>query len=95
MTRIILSVELLNTMRPMPKRLAGSVAVVTGAYSGRWETRGNEVVHDVEQSLFPNWKGNPLVRTFQTNGNLLTLSTGSFFIHGIKYTAVLVWQRDA
>lgn len=65
------------------------------AYSGRWKIRGNEVVHDVEQSLFPNWMGNPLVRAFRANGNLLTLSTGPFFIHGIEYTAVLVWQRDA
>ena len=64
------------------------------AYSGRWKIRGNEVVHDVEQSMFPNWAGNPLVRAFKKGENLLTLSTTTFLIHGLEYTAVLVWERE-
>ncbi len=64
------------------------------AYSGKWKIRGNEVVHDVEQSLFPNWAGGPLVRAFQKGKNLLTLSTGVFLIRGVEYTAALVWERE-
>ncbi|MDE2511641.1 MAG: lipocalin-like domain-containing protein, partial [Elusimicrobia bacterium] len=64
------------------------------AYSGRWEIHGNEVVHDVEQSLFPNWTGIQLARAFRLDGDLLSLSTTAFTIHGKEYTAVLVWEKE-
>ena len=64
------------------------------AYGGRWTIRGNEVVHDVEQSLFPNWTGSSLARTFQRDGDRLTLTAPAFVICGVEYTAVLVWEKE-
>jgi hypothetical protein len=65
------------------------------AYSGRWKIRGSDVVHDVEQSLFPNWGGGPLVRAFRLDGMRLTLTTAVFSIRDAKYTAALVWEKEA
>jgi hypothetical protein len=64
------------------------------AYSGRWSIRGNEVVHVLEQSLFPNWAGGALTRAFQLDGNRVTLTTAAFVVSGIEYTAALVWERE-
>ena len=64
------------------------------AYSGRWTIQGNEVIHDVEQSMFPNWTGNTLVRAFQKDKDCLTLTTSEFTIRRMKYTAILIWERE-
>ena len=64
------------------------------AYSGRWSIRGNDVVHDVEQSLFPNWIGNKLVRAFRIDGIRMTLTTAAFLIRDVEFTAALVWERE-
>lgn len=77
------------TERELADAARGSVA-----YSGRWTLRGNEVVHDVEQSLFPNWAGGALTRAFQFDGRRLTLTTAAFLIAGQEFTAALVWERE-
>ncbi len=65
------------------------------AYSGLWRLRGGKVVHEVEQSLFPNWTGHALVRMADLKDGRLTLSTGVFKIGAAKYTAALVWEKEA
>src|SRR6185369_7565794 len=69
----------------------GAAAAGCVAYSGTWRVRGGDVVHEVEQSLFPNWSGGPLVRAFRLDGDRLTLTTGVFLIRGEEWTAALVW----
>lgn len=64
------------------------------AYSGSWVIRGDAVVHDVEQSLYPNWVGAQLTRGFKLDGELLSLSTENFMINGSAFTAVLVWEKE-
>ena len=61
-------------------------------YSGRYEIQGDTVIHHVEVCLFPNWVGNDQKRTFQFDGNRLTLSTP---LPGgdIQRSAHLVWER--
>lgn len=62
------------------------------SYSGRYEVNEDMVIHHVDVSLFPNWVGNDQKRTFQFDGNRLTLSTP---LPGgdIQRSAHLVWER--
>jgi len=62
------------------------------SYSGRYEINEDTVTHHVEVSLFPNWVGNDQKRTFQFDGNRLTLSTP---LPGgdMQRSAHLVWER--
>jgi hypothetical protein len=62
------------------------------SYSGRYEVQGDKVIHHVEVCLFPNWVGNDQKRTFQFDGNRLTLSTP---LPGgdIQRSAHLVWEH--
>lgn len=65
------------------------------AYSGLWRLRGGTVIHDVEQSLFPNWTGHALVRFVKLEGRRLTLSTGAFSVGASKYAAArLAWEKE-
>lgn len=63
------------------------------SYSGRYEIRGNTVVHHVEVSLYPNWVGTDLERSFELSGNRLRLSTAPFLVSGRMRSAHLVWER--
>jgi hypothetical protein len=45
------------------------------SYCGRYEFRGDTVVHRVELGLFPNWVGVEQERLVEVAGNRLTLST--------------------
>jgi hypothetical protein len=62
------------------------------SYSGRYEVQEDTVTHHVEVSLFPNWVGNDQKRTFQFDGNRLTLSTP---LPGgdMQRSAHLVWEH--
>ncbi|NOQ43954.1 MAG: hypothetical protein GQ560_05780 [Dehalococcoidia bacterium] len=62
------------------------------SYSGRYEINEDTVTHHVEVSLFPNWVGNDQKRTFQFDGNRLTLSTP---LPGgdMQRSAHLVWEH--
>jgi len=45
------------------------------AYFGRYEVRGDTVVHSIDVSLFPNWTGAEQARPFTLAGGELTLRT--------------------
>ncbi|NEO91513.1 MAG: lipocalin-like domain-containing protein [Moorea sp. SIO3G5] len=46
------------------------------SYSGKYEIKGNKVVHHVEVSLIPDWTGTDLERTFEfSSDSRLVLST--------------------
>jgi hypothetical protein len=45
------------------------------AYFGSYEVRGNEVIHTISSSLYPNWSGTNAARPFEINGDQLTLRT--------------------
>lgn len=53
----------------------GSAAAGYLAYSGRYTTQGDEVIHHVEFSLFPDWVGDDQVRLIGWEGDDLVLST--------------------
>jgi len=63
------------------------------AYSGRYEVRGDKMIHHVEVSLFPNWVGQEQERFYRLEGNLLCLSTEPLPFRNTYQTAHLEWER--
>lgn len=63
------------------------------SYCGRYDFRGDTVVHHVELSLFPNWVGVEQERLVELAGNRLTLSTRPILLGGMQRTARLIWER--
>jgi Lipocalin-like domain len=63
------------------------------SYCGRYEFRGDTVVHRVELSLFPNWIGVEQERLVEIAGDRLILSTRPILLGGLQRTAHLVWER--
>ena len=63
------------------------------SYCGRYEWRGQTVVHFVELSLFPNWVGAEQERLVEVAGDRLTLSTRPMVLGGVLKTASLTWER--
>ncbi len=63
------------------------------AYCGTYDVAGDQVVHHLEQSLFPNWTGGNQERFFEFSGNQLILRTPPLAVGGAEQTLRVVWQR--
>jgi len=63
------------------------------SYYGRYEFRGDTVVHFVELSLFPNWVGAEQERLVEVAGDRLILSTRPILLGGVQRSARLTWER--
>ena len=63
------------------------------SYCGRYEFRGETVIHHVELSLFPNWVGVEQERLVEVRGDLMTLSTRPMLFGGMQRSAHLIWER--
>ena len=63
------------------------------SYCGRYEFRGDTVIHHVELSLFPNWVGVEQERLVEVRGNRLMLSTRPILLGGMQRIAHLIWER--
>ncbi len=63
------------------------------SYCGRYEFRGDTVIHHVELSSFPNWVGVDQERLVELEGNRLTLSTRPILLGGMNQTAHLIWEH--
>ena len=63
------------------------------SYCGRYEFRGNTVIHRVELSLFPNWEGVEQERLVEVRGNRMTLSARPMLLGGGRRSARLIWER--
>lgn len=62
-----------------------------GAYK-IFEERGY-IIHDIYQSLYPNWIGKKNKRFFEIEDNVLTLSSVDLVYYGIIRTPTLIWQK--
>jgi Lipocalin-like domain len=65
------------------------------SYCGRYEFRGDTVVHRVKLSLFPNWVGIEQESLVEIEGNRLTLSTRPILLGGVRQTAHLIWGANS
>jgi hypothetical protein len=63
------------------------------SYCGRYEFRGDTVIHHVELSLFPNWVGVEQERLVEVRGDRMTLSTRPMLFGGMQRSAHLIWER--
>ena len=71
------------------------VAAVDGytSYCGRYKVEGGRVVHHIEVSLFPNWIGESQERSYELEGDRLTLSTPLMLVGGMQLSTHLIWER--
>ena len=63
------------------------------SYSGTYEQQGDQVIHHVTLSLFPNRVGIDLVRTVQLDGDVLTVTTPPITAGGDTWIERLIWRR--
>ncbi len=63
------------------------------AYAGRWEVKGDAVVHHVALSLFPNWTGGDQLRLASFEAGNLVLSTPPVPRPKGLLSARLTWRR--
>jgi hypothetical protein len=65
------------------------------AYFGAYDVNEAQgyLTHNVDESLFPNWKGVPQKRFFELSEYSLTLTAPPLIISGREVTGVLVWER--
>lgn len=76
--------------------VAGSVDERAAAYStclayfGTYEVQSNQVVHEVECALFPNWSNTRQARPFMLDGKRLALQVKS--PEG-RLTNEIIWER--
>ena len=56
------------------------------AYSGRYTIEGNEVHHDVDVALYPDWIGQRLSRRFVIQGERLALAFGEDVLRWVRLT---------
>lgn len=63
------------------------------AYAGKWRIDGESVVHSVELSLFPNWKGGDQRRNVRLDGDILFIEARLEAGTPEARTAQLKWQR--
>jgi hypothetical protein len=66
------------------------------AYAGSWAMSGEDVVHSVTMSLYPNWVGTRQVRHVRVvdEGLRLELSTDPFVLAGRRAVQRLTWRRS-
>ncbi len=62
-------------------------------YAGRYELRGDRVLHIVQISLLPGWSGVTLERTVALDGDQLLLTTPPMTRRGRPGIGRLRWQR--
>ena len=63
------------------------------AYTGRWEVRGETVVHHVVVGSLPEDTGKDRVRTFKLDGDRLELTAAPRVVDGIEQVHRITWRR--
>ncbi len=63
------------------------------SYCGNYEVRGDQVLHHVEGSIYPNWIGETQARTMHLKGNRLTLTTPPQKTRRGIQTSEVLWRR--
>lgn len=84
-------------------RRGGTNAEIKAAYDGFESFAGTyevdaargEVMHHVQTSIFPNWEGTDLPRTFTIDGDRMTLVTPPLPSFGMQWVITLEWKRVA
>ena len=65
------------------------------AYCGRYDYRGDRVIHKIEVAFYPNRVGTEQVRFIQLDGDELILTTLPMVLAGKSRKGRIVWRRAA
>ncbi len=86
-----------NRAQPASRDLADTAKGVNfdafNAYCGRFEVRGDRIVHHVEVASLPQWSGQDQERIFKLDGQRLILETPPLAIASQAPIAYLIWER--
>ena len=63
------------------------------SYCGKFEIKGEAVIHHIHACSFPNWNGIDQLRNYNFTGNALMLSTLPFQIDGSLQVSELYWEK--
>ncbi|REK12386.1 MAG: hypothetical protein DWQ40_11460 [Actinobacteria bacterium] len=87
-----------DTLAAAPEEERAAAAAGYLNYAGTWHIEGDEVIHEVEVSLLPNWIGTSQRRKMQwvendMGGSDLILSASSTTRHGAVASNRLRWRH--
>jgi hypothetical protein len=63
------------------------------SYGGRYEVKGDRVIHHMEVCSYPDWAGDNQERFFEFHDDRLELHAPPVLFHGKQQTGHLIWQR--
>lgn len=63
-------------------------------YTGRYEVRGEEIVHRIDCASYPNWVGDAQVRLPALRDGLLCLQAAVRMVNGVPVSATLEWRKS-
>ncbi|MBC5763011.1 lipocalin-like domain-containing protein [Ramlibacter albus] len=63
-------------------------------YSGRYELRDDEVIHQIDCASYPNWVGDAQVRRPTVGSGLLVLEAAVRMVQGVPVSATLEWRKQ-
>lgn len=72
-----------------------TAAEVYGTFNGRYEIRGNRIIHHIGMSSIPSWSGRDLERTLTIEGERLVLIGLPVEPGPIGGQAWMIWERAA
>ena len=64
------------------------------SYCGKFEIKGQTVIHHIQSCSFSNWNGAGQLRHYTFTDNALILSTQPFMINGSVQVSELYWEKE-
>lgn len=72
-----------------PDATDGPFAGAVMEYSGRYRIQGEAIVHAIQESTYPGWKGKEEPRPYEFQGNRLILTAKQK-----NETGTIIWQKE-
>jgi len=65
----------------------------SSAYAGRWEIVGDQIIHHLDVTTYPNWTGTDQPRDFELTDTHFTLFPPEMMMNGKIRRARVHWER--
>ncbi|QCK16342.1 lipocalin-like domain-containing protein [Mangrovivirga cuniculi] len=78
----------------IPEELSDAYKSYMGYFGKFRETEPGVLEHTVQNSLYPNWRGDIHIRYGEVNGNLLTLSTPPTNTENGSISFKITWEKQ-
>ena len=83
-----------ENVRAMPEAERAAAFDSYFAYAGRWRLEDDQMVHEVDQALNPNFVATALARRIEHRGDQLILSAAQQTASGATMENRLTWRRS-